>query len=293
MNPTVDPKIVLITGTSSGFGLLSAARLASRGHIVYATMRNPDKQVALQEAVRKKGGQIQVMALDVTDKTSIRKAVEKILKDQGKIEVLINNAGFGVGGFFEDLTDRDIRQQFEVNFFGVLNCLREVIPSMRARRQGTIINISSVSGFQANPCFGAYSSSKWALEAFTESLFYELQLFGIRVHLVEPGTFRTKIFHENARYAENFDNPLSPYFAWSQFLRHKMMAYVENCNKDPEMVAAPIEKIVRNPRMPFRNIPDFEGRFLYTLRRILPFGLYSAVVRKFLFGGFNKDDAKG
>ncbi len=282
-----NPKVVLVTGSSSGFGLLIAARLSPQ-HIVYASLRNPNKKQDLLAEVERRGGKVHVLPLDVTDHASIRSAVNGIEHEQGRIDVLVNNAGYGVGGFFEDLSDQDIRKQMEVNFFGVQNVTRVVIPIMRKQGKGKIINLSSVSGFQANACFGAYSASKWALEAFSESLHYELKLFGLDVHLVEPGTYRTRIFHENARYAENFDNPLSPYYPISQFLRRRVMDYVENCRKDPETIARLVERIIERPGAPFRNIPDLEGKMLFALRRILPFRFYSWIVRKALFTGLQE-----
>lgn len=283
-------KVVLISGCSSGFGLMTAARLASRGHKVIATMRDLSKRNVLLSEVNRRGGQeIEVLRLDVTDKESIRTVIEHIAAEYGYVDVLVNNAGYGIGGFFEDLTEEEIRQQMETNFFGVQNLTRAVIPLMRQRKRGRVINISSVAGFSASPAFGAYNASKWALEAFSESLQYELKLFGIDVLLIEPGTYRTKIFFENARYAKNFDNPASPYYPVSQHLRKNVMAYVEDCHKDMEEVPVLVEKLMlaRNP--PFRSIPDIESKILFCLRKFLPFGVYRAMVRAMLFHGLHLD----
>jgi NAD(P)-dependent dehydrogenase (short-subunit alcohol dehydrogenase family) len=168
-------KVVLITGCSSGFGLLIASRLASKNFIVYATMRNLDKQSPLLSEVNLRGGNINILKLDVTNKENVKEAISKIAAKEGYIDIVINNAGYGIGGFFEDLSDKEIRDQIETNFFGVQNVIREVIPLMRQRSHGKIINLSSVAGFSANPCFGAYNASKWALEGFSESLRYELK----------------------------------------------------------------------------------------------------------------------
>jgi short-subunit dehydrogenase len=190
-----------------------------------------------------------------------------------------------MGGFFEDLTDEEIRAQMEVNFFGAQNVTRAVIPLMRQRRRGKIINISSVAGFSTSPAFSAYNASKWALEAFSESLRYELRFFGIDVLLVEPGTYQTKIFYENARYAANFENPQSPYYPMSRHLKKKVMEYVKDCRKDPEEIGIMVEKLIRAKNPPFRNIPDMEGQILYILRRCLPFRVYSAMIRAFFMQG--------
>src|SRR3989338_117835 len=156
-----DPKVVLISGCSSGFGLMTAARLASKGHLVVATMRDLAKRNLLLSEVNLRGGpEVEVLALDVTDKESIRGVIDRIAAEHGHIDVLVNNAGYGIGGFFEDLTEEEIRQQMETNFFGLQNLTRAVIPLMRQRKKGRIINISSVAGFSASPAFGAYNASK-------------------------------------------------------------------------------------------------------------------------------------
>ncbi len=304
MTQTSHPKIILLTGTSSGFGLLTAARLAGGGHRVFATMRDLSKKEALFAEVRKRGGppatgstdwragKVNVLPLDVTDKKSIQSTVDFIAAEVGYLDVLVNNAGYGIGGFFEDLTEEEIRQQMETNFFGVQNVTRAVIPLMRPRRQGKIINISSMAGIHATPALGAYNASKWALEGFSESLHYELKLFGIDVLLVEPGTYPTAIFQDNARYAQNFSNPQSPYYAASYFLSKRLKDYVDRCRKDPEAVALLVETLIEKKNPPFRNIPDQEGRMLYCLRRILPFRAYRWMVRKALFDSFERQASR-
>ena len=285
MPENTDPKIILITGTSSGFGLLTAARLAAAGHTVIATMRNLNKNVALQEEVKRRGGSVDLMPLDVINPESIKTTIKDIGAKYGYIDVLINNAGYGLGGFFEDLSEGEIRQQFETNFFGVQNVTRAVIPLMRARRSGKIINISSIAGFSTSPAFGAYNASKWALEAFSESLRYELGFFGIDVLLIEPGTYKTKIFYENAKYAQNFHNETSPYYPISRHLEKKVREFVDDCFKDPEEVAILAEKLIRTKNPGFRNIPDIESRVMFFLRKVLPFRTYSFIIRKALFQG--------
>ena len=262
-----------------------AARLASRGHKVIATMRDLNKSGALFEEIRQRGGNADIFQLDVTDKASIKSAITDIAAKYGNIDVLINNAGYGIGGFFEDLTENEIRQQFETNFFGVQNVTREVIPLMRAKRKGKIINISSIAGINASPAFSAYTASKSALEAFSESLRHELKFFGIDVLLVEPGTYKTKIFYENAQYAKNFHNEQSPYYPASIYLEKKVRTYVDDCFKDPEDVAALVENLINASHPPFRNIPDIETKCLYYFRRFLPFSVFSRIYRSLLFKG--------
>lgn len=281
------PKVILITGTSSGFGLATATYLASQGHHVIATMRDLNRKAPLVEEVKRINKDIDIFQLDVTDKNSIRKTVREVAAKYGYIDVLVNNAGFGLGGFFEDLSDEEIRKQMETNFFGVQNVTREVIPLMRQRRQGTIIMLSSVAGLSASPCFGAYNASKWALEGFSESLRHEMKFWGINVAMVNPGTYKTKIFYENAKYAANFKNPLSPYATVSDFLEKKVKNYVDGCNKDIQEIPRLIEKIIDSRNPAFHNIPDLETKILFTLRRILPLRVYNAMVFQTLFQGFN------
>jgi short-subunit dehydrogenase len=154
---------------------------------------------------------------------------------------------------------------------------------MRQRKSGRIINISSVAGFSTSPAFSAYNASKWALEGWSEALHYELKFFGIDVLLIEPGTYKTKIFFENARYARHFNNEDSPYFPISQHLKKKVMEFVEDCFKDPEEVAILVEKLIHRPNPSFRNIPDIESKVLFTLRKLLPFRLYRAIINRALF----------
>jgi short-subunit dehydrogenase len=274
---------ILITGTSSGFGFLTAVHLASKGHTVYATMRDIRKMDYLTSEVKKKGHQIRVLPLDVTQPDSIHKVIKIIATEQGYLDAVVNNAGYGIGGFFEDLTDEEIRQQMEVNFFGVQNVTRAVIPLMRSRRKGIIINISSIAGLNASPCFGAYNASKWALEGFSESLHHEMKMFGIHVCMIEPGTYRTKIFFDNAKYAKNFENPQSPYFAMSQHLKNMVLEYVKKTDKDPIRIAHMVERLLiqKNPNL--RNFPDIETQLLLSMRRILPFRIYSGIMQRALF----------
>ncbi|HOW36519.1 MAG TPA: SDR family oxidoreductase [Candidatus Omnitrophota bacterium] len=288
MNLPRTSKVILITGCSSGFGLLTAARLAAKGHIVFATMRNLEKSQALLGEAQKRNATLRLLQLDVTDNLSIQKAVSAIEQEFNHIDVLINNAGYGIGGFFEDLSEEDIRRQMETNFFGAQNVTRQVIPAMRRQGEGKIINITSVAGLYGLPGFGAYNASKWALEGFSESLYYELKLFGIKVCLVEPGTYRTKIFDENRRYAANYNNPNSPYYHYSQHLKQRVDEHVKASRRDPEDIAILIERLVNSSNPPFRNIPDLKSKITYTLRHFLPFRVFSGILYKGMLLGMKK-----
>ncbi len=278
-------KVILITGCSSGFGLRTAIRLTKSGHHVVATMRDLSRSGTLIDEIKNAKKEIDLFQMDVTNKKEIKEVVRLVAAKHGYIDVLVNNAGYGIGGFFEDLSDEEIRAQMETNFFGVQNVTREVIPCMRQRGSGKIINISSIAGVSASPSFGAYNASKWALEGFSESLYHEMKIWGIDVALIEPGTYKTKIFYENARYAKNFTNPDSPYYSISQFLAKKVKKYVDGCDKNLEDVPKLIEKLINTKNPPFRNIPDVETCILYRLRRMLPFFIYRKLIFKTLFWG--------
>ncbi|PWY66377.1 putative short chain oxidoreductase/dehydrogenase [Aspergillus sclerotioniger CBS 115572] len=183
------PQVWLITGASSGFGALLAEKALLAGHDVIATARNPTKAAADYPQIASLGGKW--LHLDVTSKNT-KEQVEQAIKDNGgRIDVVINNAGYGLLGGIEDISEDELDTQFQTNIYGVVRVTKAVLPFMRAQRSGTIVNVSSIAGFAAGPSGAAYSMSKFAVEALSESLFAELQPFNIRVLLVEPGAFRT------------------------------------------------------------------------------------------------------
>lgn len=276
-------KVILITGTSSGFGLLASARLASFGHFVYATMRDLKKQQPLLDEVARRGGQVQVRELDVTKPATIAKVVEEIQSRHKHIDVVINNAGFGLGGFFEDLDEDQIRWQMEVNFFGVQNVCRAVVPLMREFNSGMIINLSSIAGLTATPSLSSYNASKWALEGFSESLYYELAPFGVKVVLVEPGSYPTEIFTGNRLLGRRYDDPKSPYYAMSQKIKAFVEKHISSSKKDPEKVAALIEKIINSKFTQLRYISDYESGFRVRLSKMFPPQVYDFIYRKLIY----------
>ncbi len=281
--PNNTQKVILITGCSSGFGLLFAARLAAQGHFVYATMRDIKKQQPLLDEVAKRGGQVIVLELDVTKPATIAKVIREIKDRHAHVDVVINNAGYGLGGFFEDLTDAQIRHLMDVNFFGIQNVCREVLHLMRQHKRGLIINISSIAGLTASPCLSAYNASKWAVEGFSESLYYELLPFGIRVVLVEPGSYPTKIFKENAQYAKDFDNPQSAYHNFSQKIKYFVDNNTLKLKVDPEEVAKLVEKIInsRNPHL--RYISDISSVCRVLFSKIFPASIYGLLYKKIVY----------
>ena len=187
-------QVALITGCSSGIGYETALMLSRNGYHTFATMRNTKKSNSLLEISEQEKLPLRVIELDVNDGISIEKAVSQVENEAKRIDILINNAGYGLVGFFEDLSLDEIRDQFETNFFGVLNITKNIIPIMRSQKSGTIINISSGAGQVGFPGISAYVSTKFAVEGFSESLTYELSPFGIKVIIIEPGVIKTSFF---------------------------------------------------------------------------------------------------
>jgi len=185
---------VLITGSNSGIGRATAELLAGRGYRVIATMRNVEKGRDLAEAASGNGWDLSLLPLDVRSDESVREA----FRQAGEVDVLVNNAGFEVWGPIEEMTTGDLLDQFETNVYGPFRCISAVLPAMRERGQGVIVNVSSVAGRVAGPLNGLYAASKFALEALSESLHFECGHFGVRVHIIEPGGVETA-FASNRR----------------------------------------------------------------------------------------------
>ena len=180
-------KTVLITGASTGIGKATAEYFAERGWNVAATMRTPAKANFTGKGVER----IRVFALDVTDDATIAQAVTDIVAAFGRIDVLVNNAGYGLVGLFEAMTADQVRRQFDTNVLGLMSVTRAVLPQMRAQQDGRIINVASVAGRMSMPLYSLYCSTKWAVEGYSEALSYELRQHGIQVRIIEPGPIRT------------------------------------------------------------------------------------------------------
>lgn len=184
-------KSILVTGTSSGIGLATALALGRAGHKVYATMRNPARPPELAQTVAKEGLPVTILAMDVDSDSSVKEAVSRIHKEGGQIDVLVNNAGIERFGAIEELAIEEFRASMETNYFGALRCIQAVIPQMRARKSGCIVNVTSVAGRISNSPAAAYAATKWALEALSEALAQEMKAFNVRVAIVEPGIIAT------------------------------------------------------------------------------------------------------
>jgi NAD(P)-dependent dehydrogenase (short-subunit alcohol dehydrogenase family) len=236
--------VAVVTGSSSGIGLATSLALARSGYLTYATMRNLAKRDSIQSIAEKQHLPIRTVQLDVTDENSVKNAIQSILSEAGRIDVLVNNAGYGLTGAFEDIEIDEIKALYETNLFGVIRVTQAVLPTMRKQRSGRIINISSGAGRIGYPGGSAYVSSKFALEGLSESMAYEIEQFGIRTVLVEPGFVKTN-FGENIAIAKKAQDPNSPYS--QMMIQMKSSSYlrrmVENAS-DADLVASVIIEAV-------------------------------------------------
>jgi NAD(P)-dependent dehydrogenase (short-subunit alcohol dehydrogenase family) len=230
--------VAVVTGSSSGIGLATSLALARNCYLTYATMRNLAKRDSIQSTAEKQHLSIRTVQLDVTDENSVKNAVQSILSESGRIDLLVNNAGYGLTGALEDIGIDEIRALYETNLFGVIRVTQAVLPTMRKQGSGRIINISSGAGRIGYPGGSAYVSSKFALEGLSESMAYEIEQFGIRTVLVEPGFVRTN-FGENIVIAKKAQDPNSPYS--QMMIQMKSSSYrrrmIENAS-DADLVAS-------------------------------------------------------
>jgi NAD(P)-dependent dehydrogenase (short-subunit alcohol dehydrogenase family) len=231
--------IALVTGSSSGIGFETALLLARNGFHTYASMRNLEKSKDITQIATKEKLPLQVVQLDVNDDRSVKDAIDKIIEENQRIDVLVNNAGYGLLGSLEDLSIEEIKAQFETNFFGVVRVTQQVLPIMRKQKNGgTIVNVSSVGGRISFPGLSAYHSTKFALEGLSESMSYELEPFGIRIVVIEPGFVRTNIMNSSI-IAKKAQDPKSPYSSLIQQLERSFKSAMENtsASSPPEEVA--------------------------------------------------------
>ena len=187
--------VAVVTGSSSGIGFETSLLLAKNGFFTYATMRNLDKSNKIIDLKLKEKLPLEVLELDVTDDKSVKEAIEKVANEQGTVKVLVNNAGYALVGPLEELSIQEFKEQFETNVFGAIRVTQAVLPIMRKQRHGTIVNISSIAGRIGFPLTSAYVSSKFALEGLSESMAYEIDQFGTKVILIEPGVIKTNFDH--------------------------------------------------------------------------------------------------
>lgn len=220
-----DKKTVLVTGCSSGIGYATCLVFARNNFVTYGSVRDLSKAGRIQEITNKEKLPLKIIRLDVNEDESIRIAIQKIISDSGRIDILINNAGYGMFGPIEEISIKEIKEQFETNFFGTIRLIKAIVPIMRKQRNGTIVNISSMVGRFGVPLNAAYVSSKFALEGLSESISFELDEFGIKVILVEPGVIQTDFF-QNLKIKGN--DTKSPYYK----LMDKRIAFLKAAMKN-------------------------------------------------------------
>jgi NAD(P)-dependent dehydrogenase (short-subunit alcohol dehydrogenase family) len=274
-------KIALITGSSSGFGLLTTVELAKYGFQVVASMRDLGRRERLDQAAASAGvaGQIDVRQLDVTDFDAIPAFVESVVHAYGRLDVLVNNAGFVVAGFAEDLKLDEIRLQFETNFFGAVAMTQALLPTMRRQRSGHIIMVSSIAGLHGSFSISSYSAAKHALEGWTESLRMEVSPLGIKVVLVEPGSFQTDIWTRGAVLGQKMRDGTSP----NRERAERMRATISKIQKrDPVQVARLIAAIAQDPNPGLRYLVGPDARMQLWMKRLLPWKWHEKLIANFL-----------
>ena len=267
-------KVAVLTGASSGFGLLTSVELAKAGFRVIASMRDLEKRERLLQAAAsaKVSDRIDVRALDVTQVDAMPEFVDSVIRDYGRIDVLVNNAGFAVGGFAEDIQLGELRLQFETNFFGAVAMTKAVLTVMRQQRSGHIIQISSIGGLQGAVSVSSYSASKHALRL-------EMNSLGIQVVLVEPGAFDTGVWTSGAVMGQEAKKKTSPNFQRSLRMR-EVIARIPKAN--PIAVARTIVAIAQNPHPKLRYLVGRDANMQLAMKRFLPWKWYEKLIANYL-----------
>jgi len=275
-------KVAVVTGSSSGFGLLTVVELAKAGFFVVATMRQPERRTKLDAALSAAGSglhmRVEVRPLDVTNFDAIPAAVSRIANDHGNIDVLVNNAGFAVGGFAEDVALDELRLQMDTNFFGQVAVTKAVLPAMRKQNSGHIIIVSSILGLIGQPMVSSYCASKHALEGWAEALRIELRALGIKVVLVEPGAYKTDIWTRNVLISRGAQDQSSPN-------KDRSRKYVDGVKErqemaDPIEVAQLITRIAQDPNPTLRYRAGKDAKMGYMMRSLLPWSVWEGMVEK-------------
>jgi NAD(P)-dependent dehydrogenase (short-subunit alcohol dehydrogenase family) len=263
------PRVVLITGASSGIGKICAEHLQGRGFRVYGASRTAPSSDSDYQHIR----------VDVNDDASVTAGVDAIVAREGRIDVVINCAGFGIAGSVEDTSLDEAKAQFETNFFGVLRVCKAVLPTMRRQKSGLIINISSIAGVVSLPFQGFYSAGKFALEGMTEALRMEVLPYGIRVVLVQPGDFRTQ-FAANRKLTGESQNTSAYKERFGKAL--EIFEKEEANGADPQAIARLIERLIQksHPKLRYSVGPAFQ-RLVPALKQILPHKLYERLFMKY------------
>ena len=259
MESSTSQKVAIVTGSSTGIGYETSLALARDGFLTYATMRNVNKAENIKSIATKESLPLHVKQLDVTDDISVKNAVQAISSETGgRVDALINNAGYGLNGAFEDLSMDEIKAQYETNFFGLIRVTQALLPTMRRQKSGTIVNISSGAGRFGFPGGSAYVSTKFAIEGLSESMSYELEPFGIKVVIVEPGVIRTN-FGNGLVVAKKSQDPNSPYSMMMKKIANAFEQMTKNASS-PDLVANVVLKAVKdeNPNLRYLAGNDVE-----------------------------------
>lgn len=272
-------KTVLITGSSSGIGKAAAKYFQSKGWNVIATMRSPEKEKELQNLPN-----LVCLPLDVTKPETIQKAIQDGIKQFGEIDVLVNNAGYGLIGPFEGANKEQIRKQFDTNVFGAMDVIQNILPHFRKNKKGNIINVASMGGRITFPLYSLYHATKWALEGFTESLQYELIPFRIRVKLVEPGAIVTDFIGRSSdSTSENSPAEYKP-FADAVFANMEKAMMTSS----PEAVAKVIYKAANDSSGRLRYVVGMDAKSLLGLRKFLSDGILFGIMKLMLLRSVKK-----
>ena len=269
-------KTVLITGASTGIGRETALYFQKQGWNVAATMRSPDQEISKTNSLANLD-RVVCLKLDVTDPQTIIDAVATTISKFGAIDVLVNNAGYGLLGVFETSTSEQIQRQFNTNVFGLMETTRAVLPHFRDRKSGVIVNVASIGGRVAFPLYSLYHSTKWAVEGFSESLQHELRAFNIRVKIIEPGPIKTDFYDRSSDRTKNSD--LTDYDAFSDRVL-TVLNKVGTTGALPEVVAKTIYGASTDNSWKLRYPADPIAKQLLFLRKLLPDFLFTKIVRK-------------
>ncbi|PZO43761.1 MAG: short-chain dehydrogenase/reductase [Pseudanabaena frigida] len=269
-------KTVLITGASSGIGRATALYFQKQGWNVAATMRSPDREISKANGLANLDRVI-LLKLDVTDPSTIAEAVTETITRFGAIDVLVNNAGYGMLGAFEASTSEQIQRQFNTNVFGLMETTRAILPHFRERKCGVVVNVASIGGRVAFPLYSLYHATKWAIEGFSESLQHELLAFNIRVKIIEPGPIKTDFYERSADRSSNPDFP--EYDDFSDRVLTKMNK-IGTTGSPAEVVAKTIYGASTDNSWKLRYPTDPLAKQLLFLRKLLPDFLFTKIVRQ-------------
>ncbi|GAA4408996.1 oxidoreductase [Nibrella viscosa] len=276
-------KIVLITGASSGIGKATARYFAEKGWNVAATMRTPANETELPQLPN-----VRLFRLDVLDHDSIRQAITDTQAAFGGIDVVVNNAGYGAVGVFEAATPEQVQRQFDTNVFGVMNVIREILPYFREKRDGTIINVTSMGGLITFPIYSIYHGTKWAVEGFTEALSFELRPFNIRVKNIEPGAIKTDFYDRSQDLLQK--EGLTDYDAYVRVtLANSRQAGVDA--PGPEVVAQKIFQAANDRSFRLRYPVGNQSPWLLALRRFVPLSWFHGIVKSVVEKGYKPQTA--